>query len=426
VRRAPLLVLGLVLVAGLATAGPSAAPQSLAGRVFGASPAPGPTATPRPASNPSATATPQIQTGRLRADRVRYDARARVFTAEGRVRLTLGAVEIRAERLRLDQRAQVATAHGGVVVQQAGTTLTAEAVRYEIRTRLAQAEGRVVVAQGGGTLRAGRVRFALETQVTQASGGVTVARGDLEVQAPSLTHDSRTDEVTAAGGVRLRQGGSTLTGERLAANLRARRAEVVGRVRLVRPGTPAQGGDATADALAREETTITAERMRFRWDTPEAEALGGVEVRQRDRIARAARGRYSEAEGRLVLEGDVVVDGLTGDLLLPEGERPADQETRQTLATPARLTCDRLTLLLGPRDMEAEGRVRVTQGARQATGDRARYTHRDRRVVVTGNVHLQDEDGNRLRADRVVIALQEETFEALGNVQTEFKVRRGR
>lgn len=364
--------------------------------------------------------------GRLRADRIRYDARARVFVAEGHVRLTIGEVEIRAERLRLDQRAQVATAVGQVVVQQPGARLAADGIRYEIRSRTAEAEGRVVLVQGDLTLRAGRVRFALETRMTQASAGVTVTQKDLEVRAPVLTHDGRTDLVTAEGGVRLSQAGSTLTGARLAANLRTRRAEVSGGARLVRPGRPAAGGAEPADVLAREETTITADEMRFRWDVPEAEAGGDVRVRQRDRTARADRGRYSEAEGRLVLEGDVVVEGLTGDLLLPEGERPTAEEARQALATPAQLACGRLTLFLQSRDMEAEGRVKVTQGARLARGDRARYTHRDRRVTVSGNVYLQDEDGNTIRADRVIIALREETFEALGNVQTEFKVTRTR
>ncbi len=382
-------------------------------------------AAPRRSAGSSAGSTPPVETGRLQAERVRYDTRSRVFVAEGHVRLTVGEVEIRADQLRLDQRAQVATAHGQVVVQQPGARLTADSVRYEIRSRTAEAEGHVVLAQGDLVLRAGRMRFDLATRMTQASAGVTVTQKGLEVQAPSLVHDGRTDQVTAEGGVRLSRGGSILTGERLAASLRVLRAEVSGGARLVRPAMPAEGDDPAADTLTREETIITAERIRFRWDAPEAEALGGVEVRQRDRTARAARGYYNEADGRLVLEGEVVVDGLTGDLFLSEGERPADGETRRTMAMPARVACDRLTLFLRSRDMEAEGRVRVTQGARQATGDRARYTHRGRSVVVMGSVHMQDEDGNRLRADRVIIALQEEAFEAFGNVQTEFKVRRG-
>lgn len=375
----------------------------------------------------SAPAPEEPQTGRLQADRIRYDARGRVFVAEGRVRLVIGEAEIRADRLRLDQRARVATAQGRVVVQQPGARLAADSIRYEIRSRTVQAEGHVVLVQGDLALRAGRVRFALETRVTRASAGVTVTRKDLEVRAPVLTHDGRTDQVTAEGGVRLSQAGSTLTGARLAADLRSMRAEVSGGARLVRPGTPAGGGgEPLVDALAREETTITAEQMRFRWDVPEAEAAGEVRVRQRDRTARAARGRYSEVEGRLVLEGEVVVEGLTGDLLLPEGERPAGEEARRVLAAPARLACGRLTLFFQSRDMEAESQVKLTQGARLATGDRARYTHRDRRVTVSGNVHMQDEDGNSIRADRVIIALREETFEAQGNVQTEFRVTRTR
>ena len=46
-----------------------------------------------------------------------------------------------------------------------------------------------------------------------------------------------------------------------------------------------------------------------------------------------------------------------------------------------------------------------------------------RSLVVTGNVHMQEADGRRLQADRVVISLVEETFEAEGNVQTQFTIR---
>src|SRR3989304_10498509 len=52
------------------------------------------------------------QQGRLRADRVRYDARAQVLIAEGHVHLTLGALELRSDRLRLGQKTLVPLAGG--------------------------------------------------------------------------------------------------------------------------------------------------------------------------------------------------------------------------------------------------------------------------------------------------------------------------
>ncbi len=90
------------------------------------------------------------------------------------------------------------------------------------------------------------------------------------------------------------------------------------------------------------------------------------------------------------------------------------------------LRADRLVVRLRTRDMEAEGAVQVEQEGRLAAGDRAVYTERDRRIVVTGHVRMREADGSWLRADRVVIALDEEIFEATGNVETEFTVTPGR
>jgi hypothetical protein len=39
---------------------------------------------------------------------------------------------------------------------------------------------------------------------------------------------------------------------------------------------------------------------------------------------------------------------------------------------------------------------------------------------------VREADGSWLRADRVVISLAEETFEAVGNVETEFLLKRGK
>ena len=46
-------------------------------------------------------------------------------------------------------------------------------------------------------------------------------------------------------------------------------------------------------------------------------------------------------------------------------------------------------------------------------------------LVLTGDVHVQEIGGRRLRADRVVVSLADDTLEAEGDVQTEFVIRPG-
>ncbi len=381
--------------------------------------------TPSPAPSPQGGAAGD-GLGRLRADRVRYLAKEQVYIATGNVSLTLGELQIRADAMRYEQQTQVATAEGHVIVSRRQMQLTAPALIFEIRTEIAEASGGVVLTQQGTTVRAPRMRFVLKEEVTVATGGVEVVHGDATVTAPSLRHDGRTGDVSADGGVTLVQPGTKMTGRQLLANLPARRADMREDVTLIRSAPPAPQGRTTPSPGARsEETTVTAARIVFRWDTNEGEAMDKVVVRQRDRTAWADRGTYSEPANQVTLTGRVIVEQSSGESLVQEGVlgTPRGPEERQALASVTRLTCTRLVMKLRERDAVAEGPLRVTQKDRWATGDRGTYTQATRRLVVTGNVRMQEADGQRLAADRVVISLIEETFEAEGNVETHFTVR---
>ena len=342
----------------------------------------------RPTAGPSSTPQPRSDIpGRLRAERVRYDARAQVVVASGNVVLTLGEVEIQSDALRLEQATQVAVAEGRVRVQRRDQRLTAPTVRYELRTEIAEASGGVVLVQKDATMRAPQMRFDLRGEVTTASGGVEASHGGTNMTAASMRHEARTGEVAAEGGVTLAQPGSRVTGGRMQANLVTMRADV--------------REDAT---LIRQDITVTAPRIVFRWDVNEAEAERGVVVRQIGRTAWADRMTYSEPADRAVLTGRVVVEQPSGEGLV-------------------RLTCNRMVMTLRDKDITAEGQVRVVQKDRWATGDRGTYTDATRILVVIGNVRMQEADGTRLKADRAVISLADETFEAEGNVETEFVIR---
>ncbi|MDR7419833.1 MAG: hypothetical protein QN178_13100, partial [Armatimonadota bacterium] len=215
---------------------------------------------------------------------------------------------------------------------------------------------------------------------------------------------------------------------RLRANLSARRADVRDDATLVRAGDPAGGSpDRAAGVAAGDATTVTAGRIVFRWDANEGEAEDHVVVKQRDRTVWADRMTYSEPGNRVVMTGRVVIEQLSGESLVRGGLAPSPRGGREqdALTSATRVTCTRLTMTLRERDVELDGPLVVTQKARSASGDRGTYTHATRRMVVLGNVRMREADGQRLRADRVVISLVEETFEAEGNVVTEFVIRSG-
>jgi lipopolysaccharide assembly outer membrane protein LptD (OstA) len=345
---------------------------------------------------------PEGGQGRLRADHIRYDARNRVFEARGNVTLQIG-----------------------------DTTITCQVLVYHETTRIAWAEGNARVVQPHTTLAAPTIKYEVGPQITHASGGVTVTQPDLQLRAQTLKYRSRDQIAFAEKNVKLETPDSTLTGQTLWANLADKRAEVKGPARLVRKGGPPPRGrenDRVLAALAKEDTTIVAQKMlRFAWrDTNEATAEGDVRIEQVDKNAQGETVVYSEANDRIEITGNARLHQMSGQWLVRErlADPPRSDEERKALETPATLTADRVVITISNRNSIAVGNVRVVQGQRSATGDRGEYDDVNGKIVLTGRrVRLVREDGSSLEAERVVVSLKEDTFEAFGAVDTTFTVR---
>lgn len=339
-----------------------------------------------------------------------------------------GQVRIKAQRVRYDAKARIFTASGSVVLVFADLTVYADAMRVELGPMLASAGGHVRLRQKSLALTADTLNVELRPQIVRASGGVAVTDEGLSLKAATLTYGLRSTDLDARGGVVLSQAGTTVTGEVVVANLKEKRGEARGGARVVRKPGPVPGRQSDAGRLlASEETIVTASEMRLSWATGyEASASGGVRVLQRDKNAAADAMTYSEKDGRLVLEGSVRLEQLSGEWLFKTNlitSPPKDPETRKALEEQTVVTARRLVIVLAERDMEIEGNVKVVQQGRTAQGDRATYTEKDKKIVLTGNVLLTQADGSKLRSDKVIISLVDQTFEAVGNVETVFTLK---
>ncbi|MCS7174088.1 MAG: hypothetical protein N0A24_12145 [Armatimonadetes bacterium] len=374
---------------------------------------------------------PESGQGRLQADRIRYDARNGVFEARGNVRLVLGDVTVTSTTLTYHERTRTAWAEGEARVVQGATTLSAPSVRYEASPRVVHASGGVVVQQSDLTLRARELLYRLQDQLVEATGEVVVVQPDQTLRADRLTYRVREKIADATGSVRLQTKDSTLEGEAMWADLTRQEARVRGPARLVRKGGPPPRGreqDRVVAALAKEDTTITASRtLWFRWQqTNEARAEGEVRLVQVDKEARADEAHYSEQDDRMELRGRAEVHQRSGQWLVRErlARPPETEEEKKALETPATIQADRIVIYLGTRDAVATGNVRVTQGKRSAVGERAEYDDRNGIILLVGRrARMQREDGAWLEAERVVVSLKEDTFEAYGAVDTTFPVR---
>lgn len=349
---------------------------------------------------------------RLRADRVRYDPRGHVVVATGNVVVRLGEVEIRAAQLRVEQGLGVVIADGNVVVRRGAVELSAVRLRYLIAAEIAEASGGVRLSRP--TLRVAATAARLD-----ARGGAFVATGAVEVVVDGATitgaeirYTERPDRLVVSGDVTVTREGHRLVGRRLEAVLPERRLLVEGETTL-RQRVP---GASTASG-ASEEIALTASRIALRWDVGDVEAEGGVVIAQPGRLASAERMRYSASTSRVLLVGRVVLEQT------PAADATTDGEPRRPFLSAWRLRCSALSMSLVSRDAVAEGPIEVLQGERSVVADRASYAHTTQRLVLQGRVTVAEPGGRRLRADRVAFSLADGTYEAEGNVESEFVLR---
>lgn len=285
---------------------------------------------------------PSADQGRLHADHVRYDARAKVYVAEGNVQLTLGDVELRAQRLRLEQNTQTLYAFADVRITQGDVTLTALTVTYNLRSRIALALGRPMLAQGFTTVRAGRMEFDLEKKQMSARDGVTVAYKDVTVSTPELRYDAGIGEALAEGVV-VSQPGRIVHARRLRYLPRVGRLELAGTVtvdqesaeRLVEEGVVQAQTDDEGRRLLTARALLTCDRLVILTEERAVQAEGTVTVTQEGRSASATAAEYSDRNRRLTMRGDVVLRDKDG----------------------SRLRADLVTISLADEIVEATGNV---------------------------------------------------------------------
>jgi len=96
-------------------------------------------------------------------------------------------------------------------------------------------------------------------------------------------------------------------------------------------------------------------------------------------------------------------------------------EARKFLKEKTVLYADRLDLSTKTSNAKAYGSVLVVQNEKEAKADMAIYDDKEETMVLTGNVYLKKKD-DWVKAEKVLVSVRNETFEAVGSVEAEFKI----
>ena len=76
-------------------------------------------------------------------------------------------------------------------------------------------------------------------------------------------------------------------------------------------------------------------------------------------------------------------------------------------------------------DAQAYGNVHVAQTSQEALSDAADYSENTGTIIMTGNVKMK-KNGTWITADKAIVYVDKEIFEAIGGVETTINIKKGK
>jgi len=150
---------------------------------------------------------------------------------------------------------------------------------------------------------------------------------------------------------------------------------------------------------------------------------GSLEVIQGKKVAVAEEGTYSRKTKELKIKGSAKVVFEKAKALLDDdtAQKLKNLEAKSILKERTILTADELTFFIRSDDAGARGNVYVSQKKREAKSDQAVYNDDRSLLTLTGNVYMK-KNSEWVRAQKVLVYVKKEAFEAVGSVEAEFNL----
>lgn len=171
-------------------------------------------------------------------------------------------------------------------------------------------------------------------------------------------------------------------------------------------------------------TKLKCEKASFFTDSEkDLSAEGSLEVIQKHKMSVAQAGTYIPKKKELILtDGVTSVIEKAGAILKEEtAKKLSNPDVKNILKEKTILRCRKLTLSTFSGNGEAVGSVEVFQKGREAKADFGKYNDQEEILILTGNAFLKKEK-DWVKCKEVVVSVRDETFEAKGQVEAEFKL----
>ena len=150
---------------------------------------------------------------------------------------------------------------------------------------------------------------------------------------------------------------------------------------------------------------------------------GNLEVAQGKKIAVAKSGVYSQTRKELAMQGSTKAIFEKANAILKEKtvKNLKNSDAKKILKEKTVLISDKLVFSTKTGDAKASGSIFITQQGREAKADYAEYNEKEENITLSGNVYLKKKT-DWVKAKKVVVSVIDETFEAFGEVEAEFKL----
>jgi lipopolysaccharide assembly outer membrane protein LptD (OstA) len=228
-----------------------------------------------------------------------------------------------------------------------------------------------------------------------------------------------------------------LTADRISFNPDTKNAVIEGNVRIKREGMITSTEKIKMDLnedIATFESRTTFKKKGSLLKAVSAEALldddivflyGSVEVTQKSKSVTSLSGKYDDNAATITLTGGVkaVIEKLKNIIKKKTADVYSSEEEKRSLSTKTVLTCDKLIIETENNDATAYGNVYLTQKDQEAKSEQAVYTESDGIIIMTGNVFMKKEK-DWVKANKVIVSVDKERFEAVGNAETTFMVKK--
>ena len=164
--------------------------------------------------------------------------------------------------------------------------------------------------------------------------------------------------------------------------------------------------------IRQKDGLLTSDEAVYNSKTKEAYANKNVKFTRPGTIITSDKVTVYYEEKRGIWEGNVHI--------VQEKNKKGDQPIK---GGPVNLYCDSLEFFWEkPRKGTASGKVRVDQGDKHVSCDKATYTEDPQTILMENNVKLERDDGSWMTCDKMTLHVKEETVEGEGNVKGDFVV----